>query len=433
MAKHQQEIRDPIHNFVRLSADEIEAINSPPFQRLRNIHQLALTYLIYPGATHRRFEHSLGVMELAGRVFDVLTAEGNRHPSIDFPDRDTLIAWRKVVRLAALFHDLGHLPFSHAAEAQLLPDGKHHEWLTVAVLRSPQMRELFKRMMPSPDPDQVAMIAIGPEKWGKWFGKPTDFEEWDSLMTEIITGDAFGVDRIDYLLRDSHHAGVAYGRFDHYRLIDTLRILPHPTLERPKIGIQKGGIHAAEALQLARQFMFLQLYYHHTRLAYDMHLSDFMGKWLTTYPTDVSGHLALTDNEVLAAIATAAANPKAPGHDPAARIATRQHFRKIYDRNAIDQQIRPDAVEKLAKALTSEFPGEIRWRIELPKIQHIDFPVELDSHEISTSIAESAIYAEFKPATVGFIFASPNKRKAAEKWLGTNKKNVLSEQMELDL
>ena len=78
-------------------------------------------------------------MQLAGRVFDVLTAEGNRHPSIQFPDRDTLIAWRKYVRLAALFHDLGHLPFSHAAEEQLLPDGKHHEWLTVAVLRSPQM------------------------------------------------------------------------------------------------------------------------------------------------------------------------------------------------------------------------------------------------------------------------------------------------------
>jgi uncharacterized protein len=103
MKKHQQEIRDPIHNFVRATADEIGAINSRPFQRLRSIHQLALTYLVYPGATHRRFEHSLGVMELAGRVFDVITAEGNRHPTIDFPDRDTLRAWRKVVRLAALF------------------------------------------------------------------------------------------------------------------------------------------------------------------------------------------------------------------------------------------------------------------------------------------------------------------------------------------
>ena len=245
MAKHQHEIRDPIHNFVRVTADEVAAINSRPFQRLRNIHQLALTYLVYPGATHRRFEHSLGVMELAGRVFDVITHERNRHPEVDlFPDSETLTAWRKVVRLAALFHDLGHLPFSHAAEEQLLPDGKHHEWLTVQVLRSDEMRQVLKAMMPSPDPDLVAKIAIGPEKWGKWFGKATDFKEWDLLMTEIVTGDAFGVDRIDYLLRDSHHAGVAYGRFDHYRLIDTLRILRHPELERPMIGIEKGGIHA---------------------------------------------------------------------------------------------------------------------------------------------------------------------------------------------
>src|SRR5713101_738298 len=117
------EIRDPIHVFVRLDSHEREVLNSRPFQRLRNIHQLALTYLVYPGATHRRFEHSLGVMELAGRVFDVITHERSRHRDVDlFPDSETLVAWRKIVRLAALFHDLGHLPFSHAAEEQLLPD-----------------------------------------------------------------------------------------------------------------------------------------------------------------------------------------------------------------------------------------------------------------------------------------------------------------------
>ena len=71
------EIRDPIHVFVRLDSQEREVLNSRPFQRLRHIHQLALTYLVYPGATHKRFEHSLGVMELAGRVFDVVTASGN--------------------------------------------------------------------------------------------------------------------------------------------------------------------------------------------------------------------------------------------------------------------------------------------------------------------------------------------------------------------
>jgi HD superfamily phosphohydrolase len=263
------------------------------------------------------------------------------------------------------------------------------------------MREILKGMMPAPDPDQVAKIAIGAEKWAKWFGQATDFDDWDLLMAEIVTGDAFGVDRIDYLLRDSHHAGVAYGRFDHYRLIDTLRILPHPKTDQPMIGIQKGGIHAAEALQLARQFMFLQLYYHHVRLAYDIHLSEFMIDWLKTYPTDMEGHLRLTDNDVLVEIARAARDSSASGHDSASRIANRTHFRKIYDRNAMDQQVRPDAVQKVAEALAGKFGKEhVRSRLVPLKQQNVDFPVELDSGEVSTSIAESTIYADFKPAAV---------------------------------
>jgi uncharacterized protein len=283
-------------------------------------------------------------------------------------------------------------------------------------------------------PDLVAKIAIGPEKWGKWFGKATDFNEWDLLMTEIVTGDAFGVDRIDYLLRDSHHAGVAYGRFDHYRLIDTLRILPHPTLERPMVGIEKGGMHAAEALQLARQFMFLQLYYHHVRIAYDVHLSEFMVEWLKTYPTDVEGHLRMTDNEVLAAITIAAADSAAAGHDSAQRIARRGHFRKIYERNALDQRLHPDAVVRVAAALRERFgDAAIREKSIAPKQQNIEFPILLDGGEISTSRSESTIYADFKPAAVGFVLIDPDKKTEARTWLAANKKMILSQQMELNV
>ena len=114
MAKHIHEIRDPIHVFIRMDSFERKVLDSRPFQRLRHIHQLALSYLVYPGATHRRFEHSLGVMELASRVFDVLTAEPNRHHLIRnlFPGGDQIRYWRRVIRMAALCHDIGHLPFS---------------------------------------------------------------------------------------------------------------------------------------------------------------------------------------------------------------------------------------------------------------------------------------------------------------------------------
>src|SRR5213593_3055048 len=99
----------------------------------------------------------------------------------------------------------------------------------------------------------------------------------------------------------------------------------------------------------------------------------------------------------------------------------------------MDQQVRPDAVQKVAEALAGKFGKEhVRYRVVPPKQQSVDFPVELDTEEISTSIAESTIYADFKPAAVGFVYVSLERRKEAESWLKDNKKKILSEQLELD-
>lgn len=211
--------------FIRMDSDERRVVDSRPFQRLRHIHQLALTYLVYPGATHRRFEHSLGVMELAGRVFDVVTSQDNLTDAIRkaFPEvkeRSKRDYWRLAVRMAALCHDLGHLPFSHAAEKQLLPKGWTHERLTREFVSSPEMQDLWSTMTPPLRPDDIVKLALGKKE-----APDLDFSDWETILSEIIVGDAFGVDRIDYLLRDAYHSGVAYGKFDHYRLIDTLRIL----------------------------------------------------------------------------------------------------------------------------------------------------------------------------------------------------------------
>src|SRR5690348_10995513 len=107
MAKVSHEIRDAIHVFVRFSSHERKVIDSAPFQRLRSIHQLALSFLVYPGATHKRFEHSLGVMELAGRAYDVVTAPGNltdpiRDAFADVEDPNAKAYWKTVLRMAAL-------------------------------------------------------------------------------------------------------------------------------------------------------------------------------------------------------------------------------------------------------------------------------------------------------------------------------------------
>src|SRR5262249_33229278 len=178
----------------------------------------------YPGATHKRFEHSLGVMELAGRVFDVITENATGDIRAQLPplkNSDEVRYWRRVLRLAALCHDVGHLPFSHAAEQQLLPDGCDHERLTRTIISCDEMKAIWARITPPLRSEDIVKLAVGPKK-----AKDLVFSDWEAVLSEIIVGDAFGVDRMDYLLRDSHHAGVAYGRFDHYRLVDTLRIFP---------------------------------------------------------------------------------------------------------------------------------------------------------------------------------------------------------------
>jgi HD superfamily phosphohydrolase len=232
MAKNIHEIRDPIHVFIKLDSTERKVLDSRPFQRLRYIHQLATTYLIYPGATHSRFEHSLGVMELASRVFDVVTDDENIIDPIpallpEIRNKDKKMYWRRVLRMAALCHDIGHLPFSHAAEKELLPPGWNHEQFTRMLIRSNEMESIWGKLTPPLRSEDIVKLAVGPKG-----ASDINFTDWETILSEIIVGDSFGVDRMDYLLRDSYHTGVAYGKFDHHRLIDTLRILPSPSFSR---------------------------------------------------------------------------------------------------------------------------------------------------------------------------------------------------------
>jgi HD superfamily phosphohydrolase len=416
LPKYEHEIRDPIHTFIRVSSDERKAIDSRPFQRLRDIHQLALTYLVYPAATHKRFEHSLGVMDLAGRVFDIITRQENRrNDAREFfrPDSE-LQYWRTVVRLGALCHDLGHIPFSHGAE-DLLPEGYHHEHLSIDVILSGEMAAVWSAMTPSPKARDIAKVAVGLKAWPF---ERSEFSPWDELMSEIVTGNAFGVDRIDYLLRDSHHAGVGYGRFDHHRLLDSLRILRWG--ERPVIGIERGGMHAAEALQLARYFMFEQLYFHRVRRALDRHLKDFLRAWLPggRYPIAVSEHLALTDNEVLVAMRRADNDSTLPGHDAARRILRRDFYRVLYTPSAEDYDIALKPTDAIYRAALEKF-GEavVDKDTHLPEAKPMDFAVETANETVVSSVKESQVLGRIPAARFDFVFVVREKYEEARRWL----------------
>lgn len=342
LPKVTHEIRDPVHGFINVLTDERRIIDSRPVQRLRYIHQLAFTHLVYPGTTHRRFEHSLGTMHLASDVFDTVTRQENLTDAIkealpELSQPTKLGYWRTVLRMAGLCHDIGHVAFSHAAE-DLMPEGWSHERLSYELILSEEMRALFGEMTPPIRAEEVARVAVGK-------GKAPENEEftlWEEILSEIIVGDAFGADRMDYLLRDSLHAGVEYGSFDFRRLVASLRILPGAPRDAteseepppPALGVQRGGLHASEQLLLARYFMFTQMYLHPIRRVYDLHLRSYLRETLDggRFPVNLENHLSLTDNEVLSQMRAVARTAEAAGHEPAHRIFERAHFKLLYER-----------------------------------------------------------------------------------------------------
>jgi HD superfamily phosphohydrolase len=426
MNKHVHEVRDPIHVFVRLDSDERKVLDSRPFQRLRHIHQLALTYLLYPAATHKRFEHSLGVMELAGRVFDVVTNQANiadeirrTIPEISQPIH--LQYWRRVLRMAALCHDMGHLPFSHAAEKELLPNGWDHERLTREIILSEEMQSSWGKMTPPLRPEEVMKLAVGPRK-----AKDLTFSAWEAVLAEIIVGDAFGADRIDYLLRDSHHIGVAYGRFDHFRLIDTLRLLPIDS--GPALGIEEGGLHSAEALLLARYYIYTQVYFHPIRRIYDIFLKDFLTAWLPDgkFSTDIEKHLCLTDNEVIAALLDASRDAAKAGHQAARRIGCHEHFKVLYQRHPDDVQMNPEAGRVVWEAAQEQFGADnVRRDAYREKRQPTLFPVLCKDGRIADSGKLSEVLGHLPVVDIDYVFVRPDLLKGALAWLDENRQRLI--------
>jgi uncharacterized protein len=442
------EIRDPIHVFVRLADSEQAIIDSAPFQRLRDIHQLALTYQVYPGATHRRFEHSLGVMELASRIFDVVVDPAHLEVpaarAVVPEDRDELGYWRRVLRAAALFHDVGHLPFSHAAEDRLLPTSmEDHEDFSRGHILSDAMRAVWMATTPPLRAEDVAGVAIEPREG-------ETLKPWIAILNEIITGRVFGADRIDYLLRDSHHAGVAYGHFDHYRLIDTLRILRPPTQgeveerkgtgsDAPELGITKGGLQVAESLLLARYSMFTQVYYHRTRRIYDVHLADFLAEWLDggRFAEDLDKHLAIADDTVMAAIHHAArstSRAKRRLRELAQRITDRSaRFKTLYERSPADVEINADAALIIANAACEQF-GEDVIRLDAGgKDSTVEtFPVRERDGSIVASTGTSEVLSRVPASRYEYVFVHPAKLNQAKSWLDEHKADLLEQGLSTD-
>ncbi len=229
-------LRDPLWNNIRLDDVALALLDTPVVQRLRYVRQLGLAYLVYPGATHSRFEHALGAYHLAGEALRLLDEQGQ----LD----DALREQMPIVRAAALLHDIGHYPFSHALEEI---GATHHEEVARPLLLEGIVADVLRTQLGDDAPQQVYALITGTS---------------DSPLQGLISG-SLDLDKIEYLKRDAHMCGVPYGEIDVDRLLNSLVLVPAAGVATNGVGVREKGLSALESLLFAKYQMFRNVYWHH--------------------------------------------------------------------------------------------------------------------------------------------------------------------------
>jgi HD superfamily phosphohydrolase len=228
-------IRDPLWNNIRVDRFAQRLVDTRVFQRLRYVRQLGWAYLVYPGATHARFEHALGAYHLAGVTLRLLEERGAL-AAVD-PGEGA------IVRAAALLHDVGHYPFSHALEEIGAP---HHEDVARPLITSGEVAEALGELAPDA-PERVLALIRGVSR---------------SPLQGLVSG-SLDLDKIEYLRRDTLMCGVPYGTIDADRLINALTVVTDPQDGALRIGVLEKGLSALESLLFAKYQMYRNVYWHH--------------------------------------------------------------------------------------------------------------------------------------------------------------------------
>lgn len=383
------EIRDPIHGFVLLNEWERDLIQQPVFQRLRRIRQLAWTDMVYPGGMHTRFEHTLGVMHVASLMFQNIRRRRNKFLEGLGYNETGLGRDHQLLRLACLCHDLGHSPFSHAGEdlMPVNPESKKpfkHEDYSAAIVRL-LLKDVIENHPCNENfairADEVADFIIG---------GPTLKRRllWKSLLTGQIDAD-----RADYLLRDSHHIGVTYGHYDLNRLLNTLTVVSLEEAGSAVIAIELGGLHAAEALIIARYMMFTQVYFHKTRRAYDYHISEALKYLLEadskkrgniiadghfsppTSQESLRNYLAWDDWRVLGCF------DRDEAGEHGSIIKNREHYRVVFETSECPTELEQNETKSVLQKLARFSPKYDNANASWYKFEKSDIPVVIREGE----------------------------------------------------
>jgi len=325
------EIRDILHGSVVVDSSELAVIDSPFFQRLREIKQLGFAEFSFPSATHNRYVHSVGALGTVTQAFDTIfggpSAVAGRGPGRDmlalarkYPS--AFARFRAVTRLAALLHDIGHGPLSHTTEFAMPPvkklglpacvhiKNKHrqatHEDYTLKILLDSALTPVLQTAGRAHGfgPEHVAAL-INPEVSTKddFFTERTSFGHYDfrPILRQLISSE-IDADRMDYLRRDSIHAGVSYGQFDFNWLVGNLTY--HLSEGKCRLALQHRALYAFEDFLISRFHMFLMVYFHYKSVVYDSMLARYFEEAKDEYslPTDIEKYCDATDTQLFTAL-----------------------------------------------------------------------------------------------------------------------------------
>ena len=356
------EIRDVIHGSILIGPGELPVIDSTYFQRMRQIRQLGFAEYSFPSATHNRYIHSLGAMATASKAFDSI-----------FPKKagQDLSRFRAAVRLAALLHDIGHGPLSHTTEFAMPPvkelrvpgvkigaarKATHEDYTLKIILDSGLTPILEKAGAPYGfKPIHVAgLIEPGLAVSDDFYLEKVDGESVDfrPILQQLISSE-LDADRMDYLRRDSFHAGVSYGQFDFDWLVANLT--SHIKNRKCYLTLQHRALYTFEDFLISRFHMFLMVYFHYKSVVYDSMLAQYFESDDCDYalPSDIEKYCLCNDAQLYGHLAQS-------GNEWARRITEKRPYRMLMELHSgipatkTANTERQRLLAKTEKALTSQ-------------------------------------------------------------------------------
>lgn len=318
--KRHVDIIDPVHDFIRVRADELRVIDHPAFQRLRRIKQLSGAHLTYPGAQHTRFEHSLGVMNNAGMAGEALLERGAL-------GRDSI----PELRMAALLHDVGHGPFSHLYEEAT---GVSHERMGRRIITETGIGDVLESA--GHRRRRVADLAFGSSR--------------SRFMNEIVSG-PLSADVMDYLPRDGYYTRAEHARIDHMRIIKSM------DARRGRLAIERSALYSFESMMHSRYQMFRAVYFHKTVRAVEVMLCEAIRLAAGELGLGTGGaeeHLKLSDDSVMAGLLSLSG----PGYKAARKLALdcseRRLLKCVYEKTLTGRPVPKSRMDKMRAEVASE-------------------------------------------------------------------------------